>query len=340
MRKVLLAAAAVLVAAGVFFWRDYHNPAEKRMFLMDTFVSVTAYGWDKNAYVRAAEEQLKKIDSAVNAYNTNSALNTGEMEPWLVELVSRAAEYGSETGGAFDITLKPVSQLWNFNEPAPCVPSNEAIADALTHTGYQRLICSSDGIDIPDGMALDLGGVAKGYACDVLAELAGQYHLRGVMLDLGGNVLVYGKNPDMRGGEWRVGIAVPFGSAGEYFGFVKLDAMGDTNPDELAVVTSGIYQRSFTENGVLYHHILDPKTGWPAQNELASATVLCESGERADAYATAIMVLGREKGLQLAEQAGGMEAVLVSRDGGVWLTSGLLGRFEITDSSFRPANME
>ena len=338
MKKVLLAAAAVLVVAGVFFWRDYHNPAEKRMFLMDTFVSVTAYGRDKNAFVHAAETELKKIDSAVNAYNTNSALNTGGMEPWLVGLVSRAAGYGGETGGAFDITLKPVSELWNFNAAAPCVPSGEAIAEALTRTGYQKLICSGDDIKIPDGMALDLGGVAKGYACDVLAELAEQYRLRGVLLDLGGNVLVYGSNPSMRNGEWRVGIAVPFGSAGEYFGFVKLDAMENANP--LAVVTSGIYQRNFTEDGVLYHHILDPQTGWPVQNELASATVLCESGERADAYATAILVLGREKGLQLAERADGMEAVLVSRDGRIWLTPGLLGRFEITDGSFRLVDRE
>ena len=174
------------------------------------------------------------------------------------------------------------------------------------------------------GMALDLGGIAKGYAGDAVAAELRKNGIKHAIADLGGNLFVIGGKPD--GTDWNVGIQTPFKPRGEYFGILCVS--------DKAVVTSGIYERYFEENGKTYHHIMDTKTGYPIDNELFSVTVVNDSSMAADALAKAF-TMGLTDGMKFIESTKGAEAIFVTKDKKVYLTPGLKGKFKITDSNYK-----
>ena len=213
------------------------------------------------------------------------------------------------SGGAFCITLEPVLALWDFHDSASPKPTDEQLAEALQLVDDDRLVLSGDRmVTLPAGMAIDLGGIAKGYIADKIAGLV-QYRVSGAVLNFGGNVYVVGLKPN--GSLFNVGIRDPQGDAEES---LLVFSCSDT-----AVVTSGIYERYVEYDGVRYHHILDPETGSSAMNDLASATIVSESSLTADAIATVCMVLGSEKALAFLQE-NGYDGLLITRDNQVLTT--------------------
>jgi thiamine biosynthesis lipoprotein len=229
------------------------------------------------------------------------------------------------TGGAFDITVAPLVALWGVGTDHAAVPSQEAIAALLPLVGSDGLEVEGDRARlIKPGAMIDLGGIAKGYACDESIRILREGGVSRAVLDFGGNVFVLGeKSP---GVGWRVGVRNPvIGEEG---------ILGTLTLSDRAIVTSGGYERYFEENGQLYHHILDPATGYPADSGLLSTTIVCADATLADALSTACFILGEEAGLALIDSLHDVEALFVAEDRGVAVTSGLRESFALTEDSF------
>ena len=292
-----VALALSLTACG---GRTQQEAGETRtVYTMDTVMNLTAYGENASAALDAAEETLRTLDAKLDRHDetsTVSALNRdGTVEDAeLAQLTDIAQTIGALSGGAFDSTVAPVMDAWDFTGDAPRVPSDEELSALLAHVGLEKLSVDGNTIALSDGAQLDLGG------------------------DVG----LLGAKPD--GSDWRVAVKDPADPSK----FLGVLTAADT-----FVVTSGIYERGFEENGVRYHHIIDPKTGKPAESGLVSVTVVCGDGAWADALSTACFVLGEAGSLALrdtlaAEKNLRIELILVTDDGHVRYTAGLAERFE------------
>lgn len=285
----------------------------EQFFCMDTLISITCYGSDASTQIASAKEELERLDALLDAEDPASelsALNRGEdVSEETLSLVNTALSYSEKTDGAFDITLRPASLLWGFSgENEPHIPDESDLAALRAVTGRDQIQNLSD---LPEGMSLDLGGIAKGYASDRLADLLRDCGAQSAVISLGGNVRVLGTKPD--GTPYTVGIRDPFSDSVAF----SVD-VADTS-----VITSGNYQRFFEENGVRYHHILDPETLCPAKSGLVSATVICENGTYADALSTALFVMGREKAETYYRNNGDFEMILIDDQNRVFSTPGV-----------------
>lgn len=303
----------------------------RTVYTMDTVMNLTAYGENASAALDAAEETLRTLDAKLDRHDetsTVSALNRdGTVEDAeLAQLTDIAQTIGALSGGAFDPTVAPVMDAWDFTGDAPRVPSDEELSALLAHVGLEKLSVDGNTIALSDGAQLDLGGIAKGYAADLLRAQLEKEGVTSATLDLGGDVFVMGRKTD--GSDWRIAVKDPVDTE-SYLGVVSAA--------DKFVVTSGVYERYFEENGVRYHHILDPKTGCPAESGLVSVTVLCENGAWADALSTACFVLGPDGALalrdDLADQGTNFELILVTDDGRVLYTDGLADAFTPNDES-------
>lgn len=303
----------------------------RTVYTMDTVMNLTAYGENASAALDAAEETLRTLDAKLDRHDetsTVSALNRdGTVEDAeLAQLTDIAQTIGALSGGAFDPTVAPVMDAWDFTGDAPRVPSDEELSALLAHVGLEKLSVDGNTIALSDGAQLDLGGIAKGYAADLLRAQLEKEGVTSATLDLGGDVFVMGRKTD--GSDWRIAVKDPADTE-SYLGIVSAA--------DKFIVTSGVYERYFEENGVRYHHILDPKTGSPAESGLVSVTVLCENGAWADALSTACFVLGPDGALalrdDLADQGTDFELILVTDDGRVLYTDGLADAFTPNDES-------
>ena len=267
---------------------------------------------------------LKKINAQMSVYDPRSEISRFngqdstepiEISPEFLHVVKRSLHWSEKTSGAFDITVLPLLDLWGFGPGHPfpprldSMPSQEAVAKSLSDVGYRNLRTSDGRIaKSRPGLKIDLGGIAKGYGVDAVYEYLAAKGLNDLMVDIGGEVRARGRNPS--GAPWRLGIAKPVpgmppSPATEWV--ITLD--------DQAVATSGDYQDYFEMNGQIYSHEMDPRTGHPARNGIASATVTAPLCMDADALATALMVLEPEKGLALIESLPDTEALLIVRRG-------------------------
>lgn len=312
MKKFGIAVSALLVLTLFFgMWlKDARRLKEysKTEFLFDTECRVKAYGKNAEVAVDAVFDELAQIhkttdvysdDSQISKINSASAGERVKVEPFVAEIIAVAYDVYLESDGAFDITLAPVTALWNFGTENPEPPEGAAIEKALCETGFDNIVLDRENFTVTKKRAsakIDLGGAVKGYAANRAAEILRTFDTDGAVVDLGGNIICVGKNPNTSDGLWRIGIQKPFSPTGEY-GSVEVLS-------EEAAVTSGTYQRCFEYGGKLYHHILDPKCGYPAQREYASVTIVSDDALLADCLATACFVLGEEEGTRLAEKYG------------------------------------
>lgn len=236
------------------------------------------------------------------------------------DILGQIWQISTDSKGALDVTLGRLSRLWNLDELTVSavdgqayIPGSEQIQSAMEDTGFARVQLSGGTITLPGGMQLDLGAVGKGIACDrISAYLHSQPQVTGAVVAVGGSVVTYGKKPD--DSPWKVAIMHPR-EEGNYLGVLSLTG-------EHFISTSGDYERYVLVDGVRYHHILDPSTGYPARSGLCSVTIVCDSGLQADALSTACFVLGAERGLALTETYGA-EALFVDEDGVLYMTEGM-----------------
>ena len=292
---------------------------------MDTVMHLTVYGAYAEQALDAVEAELGRLDAMLSVKQPVSdifRLNT-ERAPVSEEtaaLVTEALRLAAMTGGAFDPTLYPVTEAWGFFSQKYRVPEDGELKALLQKTGWQNVTVSGTTVSMPEGFSLDLGGIGKGYAGERAAQVLREKGVKSALLSLGGNVQTVGAKPD--GKPWVVGIQHPETSSA---------LLGTVDVIDRCVITSGGYQRYFEQDGVRYWHILDPQTGKPARSGLKSVTIVSENGTAADAFSTALFVMGAEKAEDFwRHSAEPFEAVWMTEDGTIYITEGL-------QSSFRSA---
>lgn len=298
MKKWLILALVVsLLLSGCAKTEAY---AQQTVFCMDTVMDLRIWGNDRDAAMADIVNMLQELEktwSATDASSFLSALNRGEAMPDADQqaLLNTAETLQQRTNGAFDPRLGSVIALWGFYDDQYRVPSAEALQTALTQPKW------------------DLGALIKGYAGFLSVEILADYDVDRAILNLGGNVQTYGGKAD--GKPWNIGIQNPEG--GDSLGVLALTGT-------MAAVTSGDYQRYFEMDGKSYHHILDPKTGSPAESSLRSVTVICADGTVADALSTALFVMGLEEAVDYWRGGNDFEAVFVLADGRIYATEGAM----------------
>jgi thiamine biosynthesis lipoprotein len=288
--------------------------------------------------------ELEKIFSSSDPGSELSLVNARAQEapvavsPELSGCVKCALYFAEKSGGAFDPAVGPLVKLWDIGGENPRVPSQAEIAGILPLVNWRAVELTEDGgaalFFRERGMALDLGAVAKGWAADELARMIQDAGIPSALLDLGGNIYVWGSRQGKSSGTknaapWRVAVQNPLGRRGDYIGYLEV-------PGGVSVVTSGVYERFFEEGGRRYHHILDTATGYPVENGLLSVTVVAASSARADALSTACFALGSEQGAALAD-AENAAALFVAADKTVRVCGTIAGKpaeFFLTDESF------
>lgn len=303
-------------------------------FAMDTVVSETLYttGEDINASVG---NKLREIESGLLSWTEEdsqiSKLNaaageTTEVSDELAGYLAQIEQLAADSDGAFDPTIGRIIRLWDIDGDDPQVPEQADLDALLKDVGYQKVTLDGNKVTLEKDTTLDLGATGKGIGCDVIAEyLKDQKDVSGMILNLGGSsVLAYGQKPD--DSSWKVAVTDPRDTEGDYLGAITIEG-GEF------LSTSGDYEKYFMEDGKRYHHILDPKTGYPVWNGLTSVTVVCSSGLFADGLSTACFVLGMDDALDLLEKYDA-DAMFVDEDKNIYLTDGMKERFELMKDSY------
>ncbi|MFW5736433.1 MAG: FAD:protein FMN transferase [Halanaerobium sp.] len=308
--------------------------AEDNAFLMDTLVQMRAHGENSELAVEESMERIKEIENLMSKtidtsdiYKLNNNPETEiEIDNESRKVLEKAVEFAELTAGDFDPTIGALVELWGIGSEDAAVPEESEIESALANTGYEHLNLNDNSAEITKkGVKLDLGGIAKGYAAEEVKKIVQKYDVEHAFVNLGGNVLVIGDK--VEGSPWKIGIQDPREGRGSVMAVV--DAV------DLTIVTSGNYERYFEEDGELYHHILDPKTGYPAENNLLSVSIISENSFDADALSTAVYVMGLEKGMEFIENMENVDVMFITKELKVYLSSGIEEKVNIKNSDFK-----
>lgn len=302
------------------------DEAVVEVFAMDTYITIKAYGKNANKAVAQAQERVEELDKQLStglAESEVSQLNAkggGALSDETTYLMKRSLEICESTNGAFNPIMYPIMEAWGFTKKTYQVPEKGLLQQLLTYTDIQQLTFDERQKTVTfgiQGMKLDFGGIAKGYTSAQIMDIFKTYGVESGMVSLGGNVQVLGNKVD--GTPWRVGIQNP-NTEEEYLGVLEVT--------DKAVITSGGYERYFEENGTVYHHIIDPATGYPAESGLDSVTIVSTDGTLADGLSTALFVMGLEKAEEYwKSNRESFDAILHTKEGQLYVTEGIADEF-------------
>lgn len=314
-KKIISIALTVLLlvcALGLFvFYEDRHerfDGNEKSHIAMGTIVNQKVYGEltardieNNKAVIDGLDDMIswRKSDSQIAKLNSGKTLSV----PYLIDVIKTCNEISVLSGGAFDVTVGGVSQLWSIGEENERIPSDKEIKAELKNVGYGKIKFGKNTVSLSDGVKIDLGAVGKGMACDMVKAYLDSSDVEGAIISVGGSILAWG-DYNKAGDKWQIAVAHPR-LEGEYLGILSVD--------EGFVSTSGDYERYFEKDGRRYHHILDATTGYPAETDVISVTVVCDSGLLSDALSTAGFIMGEEASKPLLEKYNA-SAIFVDKD--------------------------
>jgi len=262
-----------------------------------------------------------KENSDIGRINRNSGNGLTEVHQDTLKLLNRAAEFSKMSSGAFDVTIRPLVELWGIGKKQNFIPEKHEISKVKKLVNYNDILLDNAGSSAAlkhPGQAVDLGGIAKGYAADEVRRILNENNIVNALINLGGNIVTMGTRPD--GTPWQVGVQNPLAPTGKYAGTLGLS--------DKTIVTSGSNERFFIKDGIRYHHIIDPRTGKPAQSSLLSVTAVCDCSMDADALTTALFILGIERGLELLEKLQA-QAVFITESHKIIITAGLRENFKV-----------
>ena len=330
---ILLFLTVIMIMTQTGCTAKTQEPVVKQSFYFDTVCSIAIYDMEKMSDENAAnaiedafrlcsryESLLSRTREGTDIYRINEAGGEAvECDPETVEVIRKGLYYSELSGGLFDITIGKVTDLWDFHAEEPQVPDAEALKKAVSTVGWESVVIDGNKVSLTDPEThIDLGGIAKGFIADRVSEALTDSGVTSAIISLGGNVVCIGDKIE-NGAEkpFRVGIEKPYSDQSEIVGVVE--AADET------VVTSGVYERYFESEGVMYHHILNASTGYPAESDIVGVTLKAEKGMSADcdALATIFLILGEEKAMQLAQETDGIEAYFILTDGRTVSTDGM-----------------
>jgi len=310
-------------------------PYESEDFAMGTVVMQRIYDDNGKKISKQVIDRIRKIEEGmtinklggqINKLNEFAGIDFVELDKDDIYILEKAKEYSEISNGAFDVTVGPLVKKWGVFSDNPSIPSMDEIHSLLGIVGFKDIK-----IDKPSsrakldkkGQVVDLGGIAKGFAGDEAIKIYKKHGVKSAFISIGGNIVLLGGKPDST--SWKVGVRDPRGPEGSYIAVI--------NAKDKAIVSSGDYQRYFEKEGVRYHHIIDPRTGYPADSGLIGTTVVSELSIDADALSTAAFVLGLESGMDLIEKIEGVEAVFITDKKKVYITEGLSDQIQFEDEN-------
>ncbi len=316
----------VFLIGGISYikYQEEQKSCTKQLFAMDTFMSFTAYGKNCEKAVDAAIDEVERLDALLSTGKETSevsrinAAGGGEVSEDTAVILQEAMEVYQRTEGLFDVSIYPLMELWGFPSQEYHVPTREELLEVLSLVDASKIAFDGTYIKLLEGQRIDFGGIAKGYTSARVMDVFQECGIHSGMVTLGGNVQVLNKKLD--GSKWQVAIRDP-----EHEGKI----LGVLGVENQAVITSGGYERYFEEDGETYIHILNPRTGYPADKDLISVTVISEDGMLADALSTSLYLMGREEAVSYWERYGEeFEMILVTEKGEILVTEGICEEFE------------
>ena len=316
------------------------EPLSESELLMGTVVTVSLYDSDNQEILNKVFNKVKELESTlsinengtlVDKINENAGIAPVKVDDDTYTLVKKGIEYSELSNGLFDISVGPIVKLWNIGLPEAKVPTQEEIDAKLPLINYKDIELNDSDKTIylkKAGMMIDLGGIAKGYTADVISDMLTEEGVNSAIINLGGNVFTHGKK--VNGDDWKIGIQNPYSERGGIIGTLVTS--------NKSVVTSGIYERYLEENGIKYHHILSPKTGYPYENEIAGITIVSDNSTDGDALSTSVFAMGVEEGMKFVNSLDGIDAIFITKDNKVYITNGIKDIFTLSNDDFTMQN--
>jgi thiamine biosynthesis lipoprotein len=307
-------------------------------FQLGTYITLSIYA-DKEVPTEVFDKLFNLIDyyeymvskniddTELNQVNENAGIEPVKVDDDLFEMVKLGIDFAGYSDGLFDISIGPLVDLWGIGTDFANVPNEADIKEKMALIDYKTIVIDENEktIFLPQkGMSLDLGAIAKGYIADRIKELILEEGYESAIINLGGNVLTVGTKPNSD--TWSIGVRDPESDAGSTMGILKLE--------DNSIVSSGIYERFFIEGDIRYHHLINPKVGYPEQNDMMSVSIISELSVDGDALSTTVFLLGLEAGFELVEELENVEAVFVMADRSVYITSGLGDKFILTNDDY------
>ena len=318
---ILLLFVLILYSLGHASFSETEDSVSKSGFYFDTIIKVTINEADCEAYLDecfALADKYEKMLSTTIPDSDISRINAANGSPVLVcddtiELLSDGLSYCALSDGNFDITIGKLSSLWDFSNNTGTIPAEDEITAALATVDYHNIVMDGNYVSVKNGSSIDLGGIAKGFIADKMKAYLNENGITNGIINLGGNVLTLGKKED--GSYYKIGIQKPFSDTGTALAAVSIT--------DKTVVSSGVYERYFKKDGKLYHHILNPKNGYPYENDLIGVTIICDRSIDGDGLSTTCFSLGLDGGMALIESLPDTEAIFITDDNELHTSSGI-----------------
>ncbi|MDP3387152.1 MAG: FAD:protein FMN transferase [Eubacteriales bacterium] len=308
----------------------------KNAFLLNTFNTITLFGTDDGSYFEAIYDEVSRLENKLSVHiegsevaliNNYAGIQPVKVSLETIEVIEKSIEYAELSDGLFDITIGPLVNLWGIGTDSPRLPQPSEIESALDLIDYRNIVMdkANSTVYLTDkNMSIDLGAIAKGYIADKAAEKMIELGLKSAIINFGGNVVLLGEKPD--GSAFQVGIQEPDESRG--------GIVGTVTAKDISLVTSGDYERYFVQDDVRYHHILDPYTGYPTDNNIKAVAIIATRSFDADALSTTVLLLGLDEGMALIESLDGVEAVFITKEHEIYMSDGVKDSFKLTSAEY------
>ncbi|GAA0856390.1 MULTISPECIES: FAD:protein FMN transferase [Clostridium] len=316
------------------------EPIHRTELFMGTAIKVTVYDKQDEEILDKVFKRIIEIEDLVsinkdNTEITNLNKNAGIKGVKLSEdsfnIIKKGLEYSKLSNGGYDVSIGPLVKLWSIGLPEAKVPNKDEIKNVINKIDYKKVKVNDETKEVfleDKGMMLDLGSIAKGYAADEIVKVLKENNVKQAIIDLGGNIYALGlKDGDK---DWKVGIQDPFTERGNVVGSVEVS--------NKSVVTTGIYERFIEKDGVKYHHILNPKDGYPYKTDIAGVSIIADKSVDADGLSTLVFTKGLDEGIKFIEDLDGVDAIFITNDRKVYTTKGIKDNFKMINESFTLSN--
>ncbi|WMJ23303.1 FAD:protein FMN transferase [Paludicola sp. MB14-C6] len=338
MKRIVLCLLAVLTLSQMLIScsSQTKTASNGEIFVMNTVVTQKVYGKNRDKAILNVNNCLKEMEKELSMYipesyiskiNQNAGLTPVKVNSYTFDLIQTTQKYCERSNGVFDITIAPITKLWGITSQNPKVPTQDQINELLPLIDYRNIKLDSKSQTVmlkEKGMAIDLGGIAKGYINDLIKSEYDKLNISSALISIGGNIYAYHTKPDNT--LFTLGIRDPKGSSNDMVGKLKVK--------DKIVATSGAYERFFEQDGKVYHHILDSKTGYPAESDLLSATVVSENGGLADFLSTTVFISGKKQMKQYLNQSE-FSVIIIDKEKNVYVSDNLKDSFELTNSNYK-----
>jgi thiamine biosynthesis lipoprotein len=341
MKHIIKAPLIILFTAALAFSttscsKNSNTNISDTKFLLNTTCTISIYDKQDKTILEQAFQVISHYDQIFSTtikgsdvYNINrSGGNPVNVDNATIDVIKESIGYSKESDGLFDITVGALTTLWNIEGDNPKVPAEDKIQAAIKTINYKDILIEGNTVTLKNKDAMiDLGGVAKGYIADQIKDFLVSKGVQKAIINLGGNVVVIGSKA--KNSPWVVGVQQPFMGKNEDVGYLYVS--------DKSVVTSGIYERYFMQDGKLYPHILDPRTGYPVDNNLSSVTIVSNQSKEGDGLSATCFLLGVDKAEKLIESLKDVEAIFITKDGKVITTPGINKKVKFVPSAQVPS---